>query len=235
MNLLALIGSSFLLLFIVMIYLLRHTPTKSIQRSDYLRSMAHFFEGQLSAIPENENSFRIQFKYRGYECFYEDIELAGLRAETTSYLGYLKVKSSANLKLTFSEKVRTQIRSNAQSLDEVANSRWGTLQGQVRLPKELAEFHAYTNNPEWANQFFNDSKMLKVFVKYKNRDSRGHPVLSLQITDGVVALEFHSQGQSKPSLLELEHNVTCAETYLQELISIAKVLEGVDSKRNENR
>ncbi len=212
------------------IYFIKYGPTDKIRRSDYLQAMAHFFEGQLAPIPEHENSFRIHFKYRGYECVYEDIEFAGLSSETTNYLGYLKVKSSQKLKLVFSERSRTQIRSNAQTLEDVSNARWGTLEGQVRLPKELAEFHAYTNNPAWANSFFNNPKILRMFVKYKSRDVRGHPLLSLQIVDGVVGLEFHSQGYSKPSILVLEHNVTAAETYLQELIFVAQSLENTDGK-----
>ncbi len=223
---------TFLLFVGIIVYLVNHVPTTKVARSEYLKSMAHFFEGQLVPILENDNSFRIHFKYRGYDCVYEDIELAGLRAETTTHLGYLKVKSNQKLTLTFSERVRTQIRSNIQSLEDVSNSRWGTLQGQVRLPKELSEFHAYTNNPDWANRFFDDPKILKMFRKYKSRDVRGHPLLSLQINEGVVGLEFHSQGYSKPPLLELEHNVTAAESYLQELIVIVSALER-DSKKSQ--
>ncbi len=209
----------------VLVYLLKNISTDKFHRNVYLKNMAHFFEGELSAIAEHENSFRINFKYRGYECLYEDIELAGLRPGSGSHLGYLKLKSSKNLTLSFFERSRTQIRSNAQTLDDITNLRWGTLEGQVRLPQSLSEFHAYTNNPDWANRFFDDPKVLKIFVKYKSRDLRGHPLLSLQISEGVVGLEFHSQGYSKPSILVLEHNVTAAESYLQELIFIAQVLE----------
>ncbi len=230
MSILAVIFIAFVLLLGVEFYLFRYLPTTRVERSDYLKLMAHFFEGQLLPIADHENSYRIHFKYRGYECLYEDISLPGLRRETTTYLAYLKVKSLSSLSLTFSERLRTQIRSNAQSLDEVANSRWGTLEGQVRLPKDLEEFHAYTNNPDWANSFFNDSKILKMFVKYKSRDARGHPLLSLQIIEGTVGLEFHSQGQSKPSILDLEHNVTAAEAYLKELIAVAVTLENVNDK-----
>lgn len=216
-------------LVLAMLYLLR-VPTSAVQRSKYLQAMAHFFEGQLLPIDESENSYRINFKYRGYECLYEDIELSGLRSGSSTYLGSLKVKTSSSLSLTFTERSRTQIRSTVQSLDEIANSRWGTIEGQVRLPKVLEEFHAYSNNVPWATEFFNDSKILKLFYSYKNRDSRGHPLMSLQIIDGVVGLEFHSSGDLKPSILVLEHNVTAAESYLQELIAVAQVLEAFDKK-----
>lgn len=214
---------------LAILYLWR-VPTSATQRSKYLQSMSHFFEGQLLPIDESENSYRVNFKYRGYECWYEDIELSGLRSGSMTYLGSLKVKTSSSLSLTFTERSRTQIRSTVQSLDEMTNSRWGTTEGQVNLPKVLSEFHAYSNNAQWANEFFNDSKILKLFYGYKNRDVRGHPLMSLQIIDGVVGLEFHSSGDLKPSILVLEHNVTAAESYLQELITVAQVLEAFDKK-----
>ncbi len=213
-------------------FMIRSSTGEKKQRNDYLQAMAHFFEGELIPIAEHDNSFRINFKYRGYECLYEEIELSGLRPGTTSHLGFLKVKTPGRLNLTFSERARTQIRSNAQTLDDVSNARWGTFVGQVRLPKALEEFHAYTNNPQWANNFFNDPKMLKLFTSYKNRDSRGHPLMSLQIVDGVISLEFHSIGGLKPSLLILEYNVTAAEAYLQELIVLAEALKRTDGEKS---
>lgn len=214
---------------LAILYLLR-VPTSVAQRSRYLQAMAHFFEGQLSRIDESDNSHRISFKYRGYECLYEDIELSGLRPGSETYWGSLKVKTASSLSLTFTERSRTQIRSNVQSLDEIVNSRWGSTDGQVNLPKVLEEFHGYSNNVPWANEFFNNPKILKLFCSYKNRDVRGHPLMSLQISDGVVGLEFHSSADLKPSILVLEHNVTAAESYLQELITVAQVLEAFGKK-----
>jgi hypothetical protein len=133
---------------LAILYLWR-VPTSATQRSKYLQSMSHFFEGQLLPIDESENSYRVNFKYRGYECWYEDIELSGLRSGSMTYLGSLKVKTSSSLSLTFTERSRTQIRSTVQSLDEMTNSCWGTTEGQVNLPKVLSEFHAYSNNAQW--------------------------------------------------------------------------------------
>ena len=222
-----------LLLVGAIVYIVKHAPTERKKRKDYLQSLAYFFEGQLSLIPEHENSYRVNFFYRGYECLYEDIELPGLRLGTATYSGHLKIKTPSRVSLTFFERARTQILSNSQTLDDVTNARWGKPEGQVQLPKVLTEFHAYTNNPEWANKFFNDQMVLKIFAAYKNRDSRGHPVMSLQIVEGVVDLEFHAPGDLKPSILVLEHNVTAAEPYLQELILIAEALKRTDSEKSK--
>ncbi len=214
----------------VLFYLLNSISADKTDRSSYLKNMAYFFEGQLTQIPEHENSFQIHFKYRGYDCVYEDIQMGGLRPGNNTQIGYLKLKSSKNLTLTFSERSRTQIRANPQTLDDITSFRWGTLQGQVQLPVELGEFNAYTNNVEWANRFFDNPKILKIFLKYKSRGARGHPVLSLQISEGLISLEFHPHGYSRPSILDLEHNVTAAEAYLDELEFIAKVLEWDNGK-----
>ncbi|MCB9771418.1 MAG: hypothetical protein H6754_02575 [Candidatus Omnitrophica bacterium] len=206
-------------------------PTK-VRHSDYVNKMAHFFEGQVEPIPDNENSFRVRFNYRGYECIYEHVDLPGLQKGSASQIGYIKLKSPSKLSLSFTERSRTQIRSNAQSLEDVAKSRWGSSQGQVRLPPSLLDFHVYSNNPELANKLLNDAKIVKVFNSYKNRDSRGHPVLSIGIMEGVVALEFHAPGELKPSILELQHNVTAAEVYLREMIVLVDAIKNYDSSNS---
>lgn len=211
-------------------YLMKFSSEK-IDRQDFLQKFAHFFEGQVAPISDHEKSFRVNFHYRGHDFIFEDISLPGLKPGFEARVGYLKIRTPRNMTLLFSERSRTQIRSNVQTLDEITKSRWGTNEGQVRLPRELEDFHAYTNKPEWANRFVNDPRAIRFLTDRKNRDSRGHPVISLQIVDGVVALEFHSEGGLQPSLLTLEQNVTSAEPYLLELIGLADLLISTDAEK----
>ena len=227
----------FLIIFLVVILLgVGYTVYKKLaeksDRKHYLGKLAYFFEGEMQSIPDNDHSKRVAFQYEGYECSFEDIEVPGLQKGAPLNIAYLKVKAKSNLSVIFSERARTQIRSNAQSLEQVALSRWGDTRAAVELPKSLEDFHLYTNDPERAMKFINNPKVIKIIENYKNRDSRGHPLVSLQVSDGAVVLEFHAPGGLKPSILELQTNVTALEDYLQELISVAEFLQTLTGEKS---
>lgn len=213
------------------IYFTMNAPVGKIQRQNYLEAMAHLFEGKVEPVLGAEHSCRITFNYRGQECLYEEVEVE--TSKGTTHFGYLKIKTPSKLNLSFTERTRTQIRSNAQSLEELAASMWGSTSEQVKLPKSLQDFHVYTNNPVVANKFMSNEKVLKVFNAYKNRDARGHPLMSLQVVEGVIGLEFHPTGELKPALFELQHNVTAAETYLRELIVLAENLKIIEQETKD--
>ena len=216
------------ILLALIIYFTMNTPIGTKQRTKYLETMAHLFESKLEPVLGADNSYRITFNYRGYECAYEEIEVQTSKA--ISHCGFLKARVPSRLSLSFTERARTQIRSNVQSLEDVATSMWGTSAEKVSLPKNLQDFHVYTNSATIANKLLKDEKVIKIFTAYRNQDSRGHPVMSLEIVDGVISLEFHAPGELKPSIIDLQHNVTAAETYLQELLVIAEVLKTVEKE-----
>ena len=222
----------FIALVAAIVYFARKVLSEKVDTKEYLDKLAHFFEGETTAIPDSDNSRRIAFKYRGYECSYEDMELPALQRGSSLNVAYLKVKAQSNLSVSFTERQRTQIRSNAQTLDEVTNSRWGDHRTRIELPKSLEDFHIYTNDPEKAEKLLKNKKVLRSFEVYRNRDLRGHPLVSLKITDGEVVLEFHSQGGLTPSIMELQHNVTALETYLVELIEIVEVLQTLTGEKS---
>jgi len=228
----------FLIIFLVVILLgVGYTVYKKLaeksDRKHYLGKLAYFFEGEMQSIPDNDHSKRVAFQYEGYECSFEDIEVPGLQKGAPLNIAYLKVKAKSNLSVIFSERARTQIRSNAQSLEQVALSRWGDTRAAVELPESLEDFHLYTNDPERATKFINNPRIIKIIEDYKNRDSRGHPLISLQVSDGAVVLEFHAPGGGlRPSILELQSNVTALEDYLRELISVAEFLQTLTGEKS---
>ncbi len=219
---------SIVILLALIIYFTMNTPMGIKQRTKYLESMAHLFESKLEPVLGAENSYRMNFNYHGNECSYEEIEVQ--TSKSISHCGFLKVRTPSRLSLSFTERARTQIRSNVQSLEDVAASMWGTSAERVTLPKHLQDFHVYTNNTTIANKFLKDEKVIKIFTAYRNRDSRGHPVMSLEIVEGVISLEFHTPGELTPSIIDLQHNVTAAETYLQELLIIAEALKTAEKE-----
>jgi len=222
----------FILLVAGIAYLAKKAWSEKTDTKEYLERMAHFFEGEVAAIPDSANSKRITFKYRGYDCLYEDMELPALQKGAELNVAYLKMKAKSHLSLSFTERERTSIRSNAQTLQEVTHSRWGDNRGLIELPKSLEDFHVYTNDPEKAAKFIKNKKVLRSFESYRNRDARGHPLMSLKVTDGTVVLEFHSTGGLTPSLFELRNNVTAGEAYLQELIEIVEVLQTLAGEKS---
>lgn len=213
----------------VIVYLNMHGGGDKNQRTNYLRQLAKFFDSEVMPIPDAENSFRISFRYRERDWIYEDIEVSTGRG--VEHVGTFKLLIPTKLKLSFTERSRTQIRSNVKSLEDVATSMWGTDAPQVKLPKPLQDFQTHTNNPGVANKLVNDDKVLKILLAYNNRDTRGHPVMSIHIHEGVISLEFHPNPNLKPSILELQHNVTEAEKYLQELKQIGDALQNLEAEK----
>jgi hypothetical protein len=213
-------------------YFARKNWTEKSASKEYLDKMVHFFEGELSAIPGSDNSKRISFKYRGYDCLFEDMELPALQKGATSNVAFLKVKAQSTLNLSFTERERTSIRSNAQTLAEVTQSRWGDTRGLIELPKSLEDYHVYTNDPERATKFIKNKKVLRSFESYRNRDQRGHPLISLKVAEGFVVLEFHAHGGLTPSIFEIQNNVTATEAYLQELIGLVEVLQTLTGEKS---
>lgn len=212
----------------VIVYMTINSPSLKSRNESYLQEMSRFWGGECNPIPEAENSFRVTFKFRGYDCSFEEVEVPGLRGPTQ--IGYLKMNTGGRLTLSFTERSRTQIRSNAKSFEDVANSMWGSTGDQVQLPKDLQEFNAHTNNIALSNTLINHPAVTRIFLSYKQRDSRGHPVMSLQVRDGVIVLEFHPPGEVEPSILTLQQNVTTSESYLKEFLAISEVLKGLEAE-----
>lgn len=213
------------------VYLSTTTSPKREPRKHYLGQIAGLFEGALEPLPGSENSFEIRFSYQGQEFRYQDVEIAEFRQ--VAHRGYLKMKTPSNLTLRFTERPPATIRVEPKSIEDVGTSMWGKSVEQVRLPKALQEFSVYTNNFFNANKLLADDKITKTIVGYKNRDSRGHPLMSMEISDGEVILEFHPTEDLRPSVLDLHHNPTSIEGYLKELSLLAGALKSLGRQETD--
>lgn len=200
---------------VAIILLSRESPQGEGLRKKYLEAMAKFVGSALEKSQLYDNSYQINFRYEGTEFSFEDIEEQAFQNRT--YKGFLKAKTPIKLTLRFTEKSRTVTRSDVTALSNFVTV-WAQDKGQVGLPKVLKDFHIYTNNSEMTRKLLEDDRIVKVFAKFKDVDSRGHPVMSLEITEGVVTIKFQPPGNLKPNLLDLQRNVPSLEDYLADLL-----------------
>lgn len=193
-------------------------------RDRALQELAEFLEGKVEPLEGFPNSFKIEFTHNGKPFVYEDIE--DMFGSQPHYHGFLKYKTSTNLVLSFTEKSRTQMRSNIQSLQDVVTNPWGSTNvNDLASPPDLKEFTIFTNKMSQANTLLAHAGVVKVFARYKNVDVRGHPVMSLEIVEGVLLLRFHSSSELKPNLFDLRNNAASIEPHLENMRMVIDRLE----------
>ena len=210
------------------IFLSRKGVTNKRTREEYLRELADFLEAKVENLSEQENSYKIEFVYQNQPFVYEDIEDVGFKE--VHYKAFLKGKTESSLNLSFIERARDAIRSDVQSFAEIASSPWGRTSGEVQVPKALKEFSVLTNHPGKANELLGDEQVVGVFSRFKSVGLRGHPVMSLEIQGGVVLLRFHPPGGLRPSIFNVQSNVTSIENYMNKLIIVMDKI-----KQNEDK
>ena len=210
------------LIFAVAIFLFAgRNPEK--KRQNALHALAHLLESSVQEMGGYENSFRIPFQYKGRDFIFEDIEEAGFHEQTFSR-SLLRMKSSVNLSLGFSESLIKTVKDDLTTIDELRNP-WLQNVGKVIVPKELQRFNISSNNNQLASALLGDEDVLKIFEKFKDTDSRGHPVMSLEVVEGDLILKFHTVGGITPSLLNLYNNVSVIEQYLEKLLMVGNKIE----------
>ncbi len=188
------------------------------KRKRYLASLIKLLKADVTPIEGMPGSVRLSFVYRQESFTYEDVE--DKIADRTLYRGYLRLATPLALTLSFTERLRTNIRSNNPALapEDRSAAGGGTA---IQLPEVLKEFAAYANNEFWANRLFQNEVVGKVFSRYKYRDGRGKPMLSLEIIDGVILLRFSPPGELEPSILNLWNDVARIENYMEDMILLA--------------
>lgn len=191
-----------------------------------LERLRDFLNGQMEPIDNYPNSYRIKFVYEGQRFEFEAIEDPGFK--THAYKGSLKIKSHSQLSLSFMERERTTIYSEVGTSAEIINPL--QTQSDVRVPSTLKEFKIFTSNVRQANYLLADSDIVNVFTSLKNLDPRGHPVMSLDIKEGMIVLVFHPTGQLKPSLAELLSNVKLIQGYTEKLIVLVRMLNYLEAR-----
>lgn len=193
------------------------------KRLNALNALAHLLESSVQEMEGQENSFKIPFNYKGKEFVFEDIEEAGFHMQAFNR-ALLKLKTPVNLTIGFSERDLATVKDNLSSIEELRNP-WMQNVGKVIVPKELIRFNISTNNHQLTSALLADTVVLKTFEKYKDTDSRGHPVMSLEVVEGFVILKLHTVGGIRPSLLNLYNNVSVIEQYLERLLTIGNKIE----------
>ena len=206
------------------VYLLTaKSPQRQTPRLVYLNALAKYLEGRVT--PLTDNSYQILFLYEGKNFIFEDVEDVAIHK--TIFKGLLKLKVDRPFTLSFMERPRTAIRSNISSTTSEFTTVWAEDSGAVRSPKALSEFQIMTNNPQMANLLLADQESVAVFARFKNQNNRGLPVMSLEILEGVLTLKFHSTEDLKPALMDLQHNVTRIDEYLDQMLIVLKKVQAL--------
>jgi hypothetical protein len=122
--------------------------------------------------------------------------------------------------MSFTEQTKAMLRSEGHKLQDG----WVDYSGGVKMREPLNIFHLHTNNSEVAKILLNDPEVFNIFKGFINFDSRGHPMMSLEVLDGVITLRFHSQGALEPNLLDLRSNVTTIENYFDRIVTLENKL-----------
>ncbi|MGE0268857.1 MAG: hypothetical protein AB7S78_10445 [Candidatus Omnitrophota bacterium] len=191
------------------------SPSKKKSREDLLADLAKVLEGKLVPIEDYQNSYRISFDFEGYKFNYEDIEAASFKDKI--YKSYIKISTTSKLTLTFGEKKRTQLIEHSKTVQH----------GVVRLPKELQNFGAFSNNPPAAEVFLDDVKVLKILKKFQDVDTWGRPMMAVKISSGTIIVEFDSTGRSIHKALRFVTESSVIEEYLDDVLVLTKKLEAL--------
>ncbi|MCK5215254.1 MAG: hypothetical protein KAR05_07875 [Candidatus Omnitrophica bacterium] len=210
-------------IFGVLVFLNTSSSNSADVREKYLDDLTKFLEGKKEKLEHPENSFKVIFHHDDREFVFEDIEDYGF--QTSNYKGVLKRQTTSNLTMSFTERAKSMFRTGGQTVQDG----WIDHSGEVRMRKPLNRFHLYTNNAEVATKLINDSEVFNVFSGFMNVNMRGHPIMSLEIIEGVITLCFHSRGNLKPDLIELRNNVTTIESFFDKLILVENKLSQLDS------
>jgi hypothetical protein len=200
-------------------------------RKKYLTDMADLLEGKLTCQEGEDSVYSIVFLYEGQSFTYQDVEEQGFN-NCKIYKGLLRASSGYPLTVTFTEKPRSAVVNLVASVKDLANP-WMDYSETVKLDKPLNVFSIYTNNTKKTNELFDDEDVFKVFASFKSQDFRGHPMMALEIVEGELVLKFNPPGEMKPSLLDLQHNVSSIDVYLKRMSKVVDKLKKM-AKEQEN-
>ncbi len=197
---------------------------KEKPRTIHLEKMKKFLEGQLEPLERHPNSYKLIFVVEGTEFVFEDI-IEEVGFSSNQFKGYLKVQTQSNLTFSFTEKETTKVRTNIVRATEIPAQ--GVDIRKVIVPPEFQEFYIHTNSPRRVNALFADDEVLSILKGFKNRDFRGRPSLSLEIKEGLIVLEFHSNRLLRPHIYQLHDDYSVIEKYVDQLMILVKKLNGL--------
>jgi hypothetical protein len=206
-------------------FIVFYYPTKkeTISRPDFLEKLRQFMEGRLDPIPESPNAFRITFTFQKRPFVYEDIFMPGFKGMVNK--GYLKLQTNSMFTMTLSEKKEKKLiqpdivmMSNVTEIEDPVTR-------NVSIPEALKEFRVHASDSDKATRIFRDGKIAKIFVEFKNMDTRGYPISAVRIVDGQLILEFNPSARFNPNLIALYRDVAVIEDFANKLILLADKIE----------
>jgi hypothetical protein len=206
---------------------------KKDKRKEYLEALAAFLESKVEPLeqgpdmPSWDNSYQIRFAYKGRPFIYQDIE--DRLEKSCIYKAYLRASISSPLRLDFTERDRSAIRADVQTLSDIKTP-WARDAERVTLPPALQELTIFTNDPVKSSALFADEIISRIFVGFKGTTSVGKPYLSLALGNGFVTLTFHPQGALQPTWADLQDNASRIEGYLEQLSLVAEAIDGLEKK-----
>ncbi|MFP4472942.1 MAG: hypothetical protein ACLFPX_03605 [Candidatus Omnitrophota bacterium] len=210
------------------VYLTATSVGRKDARERHHDEMIAEYGGVKTPIEHRENCYAITFIYRGGTFTFEDIE--DFAAGQKVYRGYLRLKTSLHVNLGFTEHMRSEIRSSPASLSG-GHSIHGS--DQVMIPPEFKEYGIYSNNVRLANALLEDEGVVRIMAKYKNRDSRGKPAMTLEIIDGQIIVRFSAVGDLQPGMFDLRHNPSSIDRHLENILVIARRMEKIAQQEKE--
>src|SRR3989338_1975473 len=190
-------------------------------RTVYLDEIKKWLGGTIAPLEQYPNSFKLDFVYENVEFTLEDIIEPGIKRYV--YRIYLKAKTKSKLELSFTEKERSELKSDIMRSSDIPVTA-SSAGAKVVMPAELRMFNVITNSPARVNALFTDEKVYNVMCSFRNPGLRGHPSMSFAIHAGTVVLEFHESGLLKPNVFELQDNYTVIEKYLDKLLILINKL-----------
>ncbi len=194
-------------------------------RIQFLKELADFWEGKLEALPGDPDSFQIHFNFEGRDFVFEDILEKGFKDKVNRVS--LKTTTSTNVDLYFTQKEQKSVQMKTMIVSDIPDEPLKDIE-KLNLPSGLKELNPHTNNFKLVNNLFEDAKTAAILTQFKNVDARGYSKMPLKIRQGVIILEFYTEGWvARPHISALYNNVSSLEKYLEKIVDLAKRLEGL--------
>ena len=211
---------------LILIFLNSKFFDRKDKRKEYLQILASFLGTQIEPA-EQENSWQIRSNYKGRNFVFEDIE--DRLQKSCVYKVRLRVQVASGLKIDFTERDRTTIRAEVQSLSDM-KSPWTVGAEKVILPPGLNDFKVFSNDYAKVNKLFSDEKIVRAFKDFKSITPLGNPYLALALMPGWLILSFHPLGELKPCWEDLHNSPSLIGNYLDQLDSLALSIEALEKK-----
>jgi hypothetical protein len=185
-------------------------------RPQFLKELENFLEGKMEPADDKKNGYKITFSIDGVEMVYEDFPEVGF--EDQAFRGCLRCPIGFKYTVNFTEKERKRsLGSGMVTVSDKSTDMALQERVYVKFPEKLNMFNVFTDNVELTNAILFDRECLDLFIKYKNIDATGYPIMSLRIINGEVLLDFHSIGSLKPSIDEIRSDKAKMDGYIDDV------------------